>query len=516
MYIENFAKHIRCLTLFSSESCNLNCSYCEIAKSAKGISFKEAEKVKVALENGEFVKNIKETFFKMQIDPNQIKRLELWGQEPTLTLDAFSKAFKELYEFCPNITTMFFSTNAVSNIRSITNLINVIDNIVDDVFNFEFQCSYDGYYSTKNYRGIDPSIIINNVKELILNLNELNLKYVKVKMAHHNVVSRGLIKYLMQSDETIYEYWKEFEDLFKEYEKINTNRNVRINPFSPGIENPVNASKEEGEMLANFYKKSDKLCKGLKHLGYKGLLGQNSRSIEYVGAVLKILNKNKEKIENIKHYLYTNSNNIFDDINKVVKLGLFNNIYDESIHKTIVERLSDSLFCGAFWGALKIRYDGTLLYCQNNIHNFNYELMKNKEQKVENINAMTLIEKKYYSNLITNYEEDSKALEKILHFIALGHKEGFCRLYTIIINLMNLLSENNQIHESYKTDKEKMIRHAYYLCYSTNCIDNLLKTCGSTSAQTIGQIRFYCNGYMDLLDEFILLEQKQHIEEERK
>ena len=57
--MSNFNPNITSLTFISSESCNLNCSYCNLAKNSKE-HIEEAKATKDALKNGTFLNNFKE------------------------------------------------------------------------------------------------------------------------------------------------------------------------------------------------------------------------------------------------------------------------------------------------------------------------------------------------------------------------------------------------------------------------------------------------------------------------
>lgn len=66
-------RDISSLTLISSESCNLNCSYCKIAKMEHGFHQKEAQELRESFINGTYVDNIITIFKKYKIDPNKVE-----------------------------------------------------------------------------------------------------------------------------------------------------------------------------------------------------------------------------------------------------------------------------------------------------------------------------------------------------------------------------------------------------------------------------------------------------------
>ena len=128
-------KNFKRIVFYSSETCNLNCKYCVLSKSSnKDYHIKEQEKIKEAFLNGTYIKNFKKAFNKYGIDRNQISRVELWGEEPTLTLDEFSTAFPEILYTFPKISELFFSSNGVNNIDKIINLIKIINKTIENNF----------------------------------------------------------------------------------------------------------------------------------------------------------------------------------------------------------------------------------------------------------------------------------------------------------------------------------------------------------------------------------------------
>jgi hypothetical protein len=63
--------------------------------------------------------------------------LDLWGQEPTLTLSEFNGMFPQLYEYCSNIEYLFFSTNGVANVDKILDLVQVLKDTITKDFKFK-------------------------------------------------------------------------------------------------------------------------------------------------------------------------------------------------------------------------------------------------------------------------------------------------------------------------------------------------------------------------------------------
>ena len=194
--------NINTLTLITSESCNLQCKYCEIAKNINPETHNLiTKKIKESFINGQYLENINNIFEKYEIDGQNIKAVNFWGQEPTITLDAVEIFFPKLYELIPNCNNLFFSTNGVAYPDKIINFIKMLDKTIinkekNKKFEFRIQFSYDGKNETKKLRGIDPEVILKNINFIIQQLNNIKLTNIKIAIQFHNVISMDLVERL--------------------------------------------------------------------------------------------------------------------------------------------------------------------------------------------------------------------------------------------------------------------------------------------------------------------------------
>ena len=149
-----------------------------------------------------------------------------------------------------------FSTNGVGFINDIINYIILVRDTVPHKFRINLQFSYDGDYNTKNSRGINPDIILNNITLFIQEINKIDLQHITVGVNFHNVIDSNIINYyaVRERSDELYKFLKNFSDLSERFITLCTNPNVILNPFTPGLVNPYNASVEEGKNLAEFYK----------------------------------------------------------------------------------------------------------------------------------------------------------------------------------------------------------------------------------------------------------------------
>ena len=103
------------ISLDAAIACNLQCKYCQISELSKSTNIADLIKnTNQALLDGTYLNNCKKILKRLKQKPGQIKKIEIWGQEPTLVLPYFTKNFKEWYDYFYNIETIMFSTNAMT------------------------------------------------------------------------------------------------------------------------------------------------------------------------------------------------------------------------------------------------------------------------------------------------------------------------------------------------------------------------------------------------------------------
>ena len=466
MIKNNNLKFVDRLTLYTSESCNLNCSYCIMAQQKhRQCHYSESQKVKMSFINGQYLNTLKTAFEKLDMNPHQIYGLDLWGQEPTLTLNEFSVFFKDFYLLCPNINNLFFSTNG-TNLSPIINFINILENTINKEFKLTIQFSYDGIKNTKNQRKIEPSIITNNIKELIKYLNTRQLNNLKIKFEFHNVIDFSIIDYytkLDTSDEEFLNYLLEFENLVTLFQNLNKNTQVQIKFFQAGLIHPFNASTEEGQKLAQFYTRCEKIGKNLQ-----GKFWESSFQSVLLSACSYDLNT-------------------YDFI--------LDKIYQQS-DTNYLKKVSHS-GCGFNYYQLKIRYDGTLVNCQNCILGLG-EDSELEEKDLEHTIQKYRIKKNCYPNVLTDSDEE---LSNYFYQVKLLQEQSYILFYSQTVNLLLLLLETKQIDESYR-DFNKLLKHAYYVSNWNLCSANNIIETGSVIGRTLGRCRFGCNGFLDIVEKY--------------
>lgn len=462
----------------TSEACNLNCKYCYIERTKNNINsstfyLEEHKKITQALEDKTYINNYLKALQKLKIDPKTITTVELWGQEPTLNLESFFKNFDYLYQHFPNLKGSIFSTNGVSNTHKILDAINIIDNIIDKEFNFSVQFSIDGSQYTKENRGIEVEIILNNIENLIKELNKIKLQKIKVDFHLHNVLGQNVFTSLKTLEE-IDSYWEELNNFAKKLKNLNLNKNVFFADLCyPSLEMPIKATQQDGIDLYNFIyysnigKGKDNLFGMIKNL-FKPNITLKNENLTLDDLILIISNL---------------------DCNQKDKIDFFNN-------------LSRGCGCGNQISSLKMAYNGEMVFCQT-------AMFKRREEDFINYVDDSdpffhnLVKHNRYINILT---ASQKEIENYFNFYKEYNLSAFGIKFTNCLNLMLWLSDSNLIEPVYKTNKKKLLRHAFICAGIQKCAHNDIIETGSIYGRSVELIKLYCNGFISIVEDYIVSE----------
>lgn len=476
-----YIKQVEGLALMISCGCNLNCSYCDIAKSAK--EHKNAAEIQrktiEALKNNSFIYNVKKGLERINNSSEAIQRIDFWGQEPTLTLNYVTDNFAEWKKVFPNVKTYMFSTNGVGNIDRILDFIDALDNTYDDHVNLHLQFSYDGIESNQECRGLDSNRVKNNIIYFLQEVNKKPLKHMYINVAFHNVVSIELINSLT-SIESINKYIKNLYETVTEFGTINTHKNVEVRPVpDAGIEVPVKASTEDGLNFYRFY---------------------------------QMLNRAEENIK--RNFIVSNNILNFEEKAFDAVIDIVQEVCHKSPYKALLEWAEDpnilaeeaynsfnhSSYCGAYLGELKVMYDGTIVNCHSQIFDTQEEDLKDRPKNLRNSVLYGLAKHGRYPNLITSTDEE---LEKVFYLASTAKQHNFFTSLNQVASLMYLMAKYHQIDKSYLENHEKLLHHAMVIAKMNVCATARLVVSGSIFFTNAGQIRFFCNGLLDEIFSYI-------------
>ena len=242
------------LSLYFSAKCQLNCSYCYVAKNSNKMA-EIHKQIRDSLINGTYIQILKD---KTKLYKDQIKTIGLWGAEPYLNLDLFDCIIKELIDWFPNFCQIQMSTNMIGNPNLYLKMFKSIDLLLKEKnrkFNIDMQFSIDGpEWITDNNRGRGTTKkLLNNVKELLSNLNNFsdNLSFY-----FHSKTTLNLdnIKEMAEDKNKTFKFFKFFDDWTKETKEIFESPHISFcfDPL-PTFAAPIEASVEDGKILKKWY-----------------------------------------------------------------------------------------------------------------------------------------------------------------------------------------------------------------------------------------------------------------------
>ena len=470
---------IRGLSLLTSCGCNLKCEYCRIAQSVNSGSAQLQQNTIKALQDGTYRENVKQVLFNLHQSPAAIEGIAFWGQEPTLTLHHISAHLEEWFELFPNWSQTMFSTNCIAHMDRIVEFCDRVEECSKGPFSLQIQLSYDGDYSTNNLRGASSSVIHDNIVYLITELNKRNFQKLFVRFNHHGVLSMDLLSKLQSTDEII-NYASKLYEWGEEFYQLGSNKRVELVPdVDLGLENPVEASPEDGMRLAYF-------CDLCDRIGIDPYL--DIAKYHPVPAPPSV-------------QLYASFNGTFDQIAEFLRnehqidnldMGLDIMMQDTRLFKDFCNEMNPSMYCGNGVGELKIMWDGTLINCQNHIYETDVNLLPT-DNSITNATKRALATHGYFINPL---KDDKTLVDKYFHLFNTVKFNSFEFIYKSIVNLMHFLAETGQIHESYR-DPRKIWKHALIITMQNACSYNSQIMTGSIFLKHTGFIRLYCNGFLD-------------------
>lgn len=461
------------IAIMSSLGCNLKCEYCVI-NASRQFDTKRAndlqKKTIQALKDGSFKENAVKSVKAFGGSPNDIRRIELWGQEQILTLDYFIDGLGGWLEAFPNWHELSFSTNGQAGADKIVRLIKTLDELSDRPFHFGLQWSYDGSYSGSELRHDSDNKVIKNLKKVIEDLNQVPLKNVEVEFYLHGVISFELIKHLNGDLEKIKSYWDECRKTAEELPALGWNRNVKVfGTFSVAEEVPYHCSTAEGLDYFDFLIKSY-ACDGCLS-GLEFLCGQWSRIIDFAFPEKK--------------------NYTLDEI-----VTWLNNVRKDSFSDSmnfVTRELTNGFYCGTGVSELKLMYDGTLVNCQNSIFETTEDNI-DPEVTLQNEVKRSWVKKNWFINPQTASEED---LARYKYMFMTGRRSTFWHSWNTTIAKMHYMALNGQISHLYRDDLKLLINHAYIITYINQCMYNNAIYTGSMWTKDTGIIRRYANGFAE-------------------
>lgn len=456
------------ISLLSAIGCNLQCKYCNIDKTLNNSVSTILNNTIEALKDGSYLNNIISILNKFDQPIKNIESIEIWGQEPTMTLMYLADKWEDWANSFINLDRIFFSTNGMANIDSIIYFIKQVDKYSKRQLVLNIQVSYDGEKSTNEIRGANSNIIKENISALILFLNSYQFKNIKVDIFFHGVLSNYLAKQLNDFNK-LEEYINEIDIFLNDLRSISMNKFVSIGTMTLQNENGGEYTTEDGVILAEIMRKLDYIKNSKQTFINEH---QCPISLDIIGGVSEIiLDKFRTDKDIINQFILNPNEHTF------------------------------CTFCAPLVGDLKVMYDGTIVSCQNAI----YDIFGIEEDKVEkNIRNYARISEYKHNHLFNPLTASDEIIDTYINYVEKSMHNGVGQfMLSTLANYIYIMAKTGQVSSSYLTDFEKIKRHAFYLTNINTCYYNLVVLSGSAFTRNTSDIRLFCNGVLDLLDKDI-------------
>jgi hypothetical protein len=260
------------LILYTTAVCNLKCVYCYIDKNE---ALKKIDTMLDESFQGDYYFNFAKKMFPNR---NQLKRLEIWGGEPTIRLDRCFETVEKLIEYYPNLYEFNFSTNFTGShwFDQFFGFCDIFRKFPNRKFHLFLQMSIDGpteLNDSQRGKGVTRAFT-EHFKQFV--------EYKKEDKYPHNLIISSFFKPtlssysipLLQTKEAIIEYYRFFEkfkDMIGYYEDEIFDFGLTI----PNTACPSPHTKEEGIMFANLCR----LCREIEKENLKTPIFKHYKAI---------------------------------------------------------------------------------------------------------------------------------------------------------------------------------------------------------------------------------------------
>lgn len=400
-----------------------------------------------------------------------------------MVIGTLASVWKDWVETFPNIKKMFFSTNGMAYIEDIYKFILEADKNAKDTFELGIQISYDGLFGEELSRGGSREVIKENFLKLNDLLNNTHLEHINITFSIHAILSLNTISYL-KDWEDLRNYLFDFDDFYYSMSQTCNNARAKWESFTLQCQNAgFDSTVEDGINYITTCKKLDAIITQDKHL-YKTEDWWYMNNHFQINSLGDMINRVPREIRRMG----------FKSLDEYVDAYINN---DPRVQETKM-----TLYCGATLTDLKIMYDGSIMSCQNYLFD---AFEKNKKKYGDSLADQMLKNAVKYNrqilNPLTMTDED---LEKHLDYLwGLNFNNAMSGMFNGICNLMFMMAQIGQIDISYLQDLNKLKRHAFILSLEENCYYILGLMTGSVLLHGASHIRYWCNGIMDEVEEFM-------------
>lgn len=440
----------RVLSILGATKCNLNCSYCFLHKNPAYVE--EDIKLVNVLKDGSYIKNIKKTITKLDIDYKDFDKFEIWGAETSLHIQEAEDFYKELLETFPNLNEFGYSSNFMTDINNHVKLIDLLEEYSpQDEVVLPIQVSVDGpdwiSEQTRHYKYQD---LKNNVLNFIDIINHKKLKKAKVDLHFKSTLPWDLFEKIFSSRESaedFYDFWYNEEKDIKDH-IISGSLDFNVNNcFVPSLVWPYLYTKEDGLKIVDIARMID---------GY----------------------------EMPKKYGY--------DSNMVLDMFGFQEVHENYLPPG---------GCGKYVYSLLIKPDGSMAGCSNGIldtSDKNLEWLKENDYQ-EYVESLRTRPYSYTHDKDGNVDYDQMLKHHKYMKEFWEYQTNF--VLTNLCSQMYEMSYAGLISPIYKQDPEAIYRHALYIMRKHGCYFINLRSNGTPYTPSRSYVSLVCNGLIEYYEQ---------------
>lgn len=445
-------EHRRCLILYTTATCNLNCTYCFIDKNPALVKIDNWLDESFMQTPDYYFNLAKEMFIR-----ENLEEMQMWGGEPFLAMHRAYHTVDECIKYFPNLKTFMASTNMVSPQFSdeFWGLIDVLGKHSDRQFTFRLQLSCDGPTEfTDVNRGEGVSEKIREVFHKLVQDVQTKLPNNVTLAAHMKPTLDIRAIGMLQTEEAVYNYFHFFENYYQYYLDNNKKSNFKFSLPIPNTAVPSPHTKEDGIKFANYCRITRKL----------------------------------EKEKRFKHY-------------KVCTSFVRKRKSADSLPLSLSGQCGGH--CGNGRASIGLLPNNMISCCHNGFVDMLSEYKKNVMANNSEHLDTTVIEKGLFTNQHNSliFDKDSREFEMYQRELEEFYDKNSTAKVTNLASLILLCARNGQVEEKYK-NKEEAIRGAYFiLMHTAYCVRDNLGTSGSIYMPPIGFVRLLLNGAREYIEE---------------
>lgn len=254
------------LVLYTTATCNLNCSYCYIDKNPA------LQKIDAVLDEsfkGDYYFNFTKRMFP---DRYQLEELQIWGGEPTLRLDRCFYTVDKLIGYYPNFSRVMFSSNFTGDywMDMMYDFMQVFAKYPSRHFHISLQLSLDGTPEINDLgrgKGV-TKLFMNNFVKMAKRLaaHDWIPTNVSITAFFKPTLSIETIPLLQTKSEIIryYQFLERFKEIVFPYEDNNFSFELSI----PNTACPSPHTKNDGILFANLCRLTREIEKENKNKHY--------------------------------------------------------------------------------------------------------------------------------------------------------------------------------------------------------------------------------------------------------